>query len=110
MRSEDFKKLKSLMDEFSKHQTWTTEKKKILMHVYWYIESGTHEYFFSRCQSHVAYVGEYYLEEENHKRRGTLKKYRGKKVLVMCVGHGSYHVRKFVVATIEENDPNLKVN
>ena len=91
-----------MMRLFEDYATWTKTKRGILNRVLHYIESGPHEYFTSHCYIHGSYVGNFYLEPKNHNRRGTLKKYRGKKVMVMCVQHGSYNVRYYVVAVIKD--------
>ena len=89
------------MHLFYDFQTWTKDKRNIINLVYKYLESGTFEYFTSNSGVHGAYVGGYYICPKDHCRRGTLKKYRGSMIIVMCVGHGSYHVRQYIVAVID---------
>ncbi len=89
------------MGLFEDYPTWTKTKRGILKRVLHYMESGTHEYFSSNRGIHGDYVGDCYIEPKNHNRKGTLKKYRGKKLMVMCVRHGSYNVRYYIVAVIE---------
>ena len=101
MTEKNLKTVISLMGLFGDFPTWTKDKRSILKLVYNYLESGTHEYFTSHCSLHGSYVGDYYIERANHQRRGTLKKYRGKKVIVMFVGHGSMNVRHYIVATVD---------
>ena len=102
MTEKELKTVTSLLRLFEDYPTWTKTKRGILNRVIYYMESGTHEYFTSNRGIHGGYVGDYYIEPKNHTRRGTLEKYRGKKVMVMCVEHGSYNVRHYVVATIEK--------
>jgi hypothetical protein len=102
MTYNEYDKVISLLGLFSDYPTWTKDKRTILNLVYQYIHSGTHEYFTSNCCTQwISNVGDHYTEKPEHMRRGTLKKYRGKKVFVMCVCHGSYNVRRYVVATVE---------
>ncbi len=102
MTNNEFSKVESMLRLFKEYKTWSRAKRGLLNQVVKYVESGTHEYFASNCWTQkLAYVGEYYTENENHQRRGTLEKYRGKKVFVMCIGHGSYYTRGYVVAVIE---------
>ena len=102
MTNIEFSKVESMLRLFKEYKTWTKIKRDILKQVVKYAESGTHEYFTSNCWTQkLAYNGDYYTENKNHNRRGTLKKYRGKKVFVMCVGHGSYFTRGYIIAVIE---------
>jgi hypothetical protein len=101
MTENQLKKVISLMGLFEDYPSWTKTKRGILKHVLHYMESGTHEYFTSNRRIHGGYVGDCYIEPKNHNRNGTLKKYRGKKLMVMCVAHGSYNVRYYIVAVIE---------
>jgi hypothetical protein len=102
MTEEELKTVTSMMGLFGDYPTWTKAKRGILKRVLHYMKSGRHEYFTSNRATHGGYVGDYYVEPREHKRRGTLKKYRGKKVIVMCVGHGSYNVREYIVAVIKK--------
>jgi hypothetical protein len=101
MTEKELSKVTSMMRLFEDYPTWNQTKRGIMKRVLQYLESGTHEYFTSNSGIHGGYVGDYYIEPKNHNRRGTLKKYRGKKLIVMCVHHGSYHVRYYVVSVIE---------
>ena len=101
MTDKDLKNVTRLMALFNDFATWTKDKRNIINLVYGYLQSGTHEYFTSNGCIHGAYVGNYYIEQKDHMRRGTLKKYRGRKIIVMCVGRGCYHVRHYIVAVIE---------
>jgi hypothetical protein len=102
MTEKELETVNSLMGLFEDFPTWTKAKRGILNRVLHYMKSGRHEFFSSNRASHCAYVGDYYIEPKDHNRRGTLKKYRGKKVMVMCVEHGSYNVRYYIVAVIEK--------
>jgi hypothetical protein len=109
MTNMELKKVIRLVNLLSDFPTWTKDKRNILKLIYKYLESGTHEYFRSHCWVHGAnMVSEYYINEANHLRKGTLLKYRGKKIIVMCVGHGSYLNREYLVATIEPLVKELK--
>ena len=102
MKNKDLKKVILLMHLFYDFQTWTKDKRNIINLVFKYMQSGTHEYFTSNVNlHHCRYVGSYYIEQKDHARRGTLKKYRGRKLIVMCVGHVAYHDRHYLVAVIE---------
>jgi hypothetical protein len=101
MTEKELKTVTSLLGLFEDFPTWTKAKRGILNRVLHYLESGRHEFFTSNRCIHGGYVGDYYIEPKNHNRKGTLKKYRGKKVMVMCVEHGSYNVRYYIVAVIE---------
>lgn len=102
MTRKDFSKIKKLMLEFDKIKTWKKSKHDILKNVLRIMELGPHEYFKSDYRIHGEYVGYYYLESKNHKRRGTLEKYRGKKIMILCYKRGSLSIRYYIVAVIED--------
>ena len=101
MTNKDLVKVIQLLGLFSDLETWTKDKHNIIELVLNYMHSGIYEYFTSNCSIQGCYVGNWYIEQKDHVRRGTLKKYRGSKIIVMCVGHGSYNVREYIVAVIE---------
>jgi len=101
MTNKDLVKVIQLLDLFTDFETWTKDKHNIIDLVLKYMHSGIYEYFTSNCIIHGCYVGNWYIEQKGHVRRGTLKKYRSNKIIVMCVGHGSYNVREYIVAVIE---------
>jgi hypothetical protein len=98
MTEKELEKVTSMLRLFEDYPTWTKVKRSIFNCVIQYIESGTHEYFTSSGGN----VGTYYIETKDHNRRGFLKKYRGKKLMVMTVQHGSWNVCYDVVAVIED--------
>lgn len=101
MTNKNFKKAIQLMNSFSEINTWTSKKHEILENVIKIMESGVYEYFTSDYRIHGEFVGSYYLEK-NHTRRGTLKKYRGKEIMVLCCKRVGMAPRLYIVATIEE--------
>lgn len=109
MTHKQFRMFKKLMLLFTDYPTWTKDKRGIYNCAMKYIMSGTHEFFRSDIRIHGSPIGVYYIENKDHKRRGTLMKYRGKKIVVMCVGQGGNYVGHYVVATVEpENKKKSK--
>jgi hypothetical protein len=101
MTENEFQTCIQLLRLFADFPTWTRHKHNTLKRVTDYMQSGVHEYFTSNCTTQgLSMVGEYYTEASDHQRRGTLMKYRGTKVMVLCVGHGSYMNREYLAATI----------
>lgn len=84
----------------SKIHSWTAQKRNLFNQVIAIMKSGHYEYFTSKPIYHCDNMGSYYIEQKNHRRRGTLKKYRSFQVLVVCCGRGNWNTRKFLVATV----------
>lgn len=102
MKKKDLKTVMLLIDLFDDFRTWTKDKHNINKLIIKYLESGTYEYFTSTPRwHHGGFVGHYYIEEKNHCRNGTLKKYRGQKVMVYCVGHYGNYDKHYLIAVIE---------
>jgi hypothetical protein len=102
MKVKDFKKVVRLMKSFQLIKTWTAKKHHILNKVIAIMESVDHEHFSSDARIHGEFVGSYYLESKKHLRQGALKKFRGNKIMVLCCKNGSWNVRQYIVATIED--------
>jgi len=102
MTKNEFKKVLQLLALFSDFPKWTKDKRNILKLVCKHMESGKHKYFRSDSRYHDAStVGSFYIENEDHKRRGELLVFRGSKVMVFCVASDTRRVRHYLAATLE---------
>jgi len=59
--------------------------------------------------------GLFYLNDKTHKRRGTLQKFRGNNIMVLCNKSGLGQSRSYIVCTIDgqiniKKTNNTKVN
>lgn len=100
MELEEYKIAIKILKEIANINTWTARKHKLLKQVIEIMETGRHEYFTSKPIYHCEYIGNYYTENKFHKRKGTLIKYRGYQLLIICVRRGSWNTREFLVATV----------
>jgi len=53
----------------------------------------------SGCRYHASQVGEAYLYQVPHTKRGFLKPFRGKLVRIACIGSGRHSTRHYMVGT-----------
>lgn len=102
MTNKDYRKVLKLLNIFKKIETWTKVKTGVFEEVKAIMRSGEHLDFRSNAKIHGSYVGTYYTEKETHQRRGNLLKFRGKRIMVICVRGGSRYIRHYLVATIED--------
>ena len=110
MTNQQYKKVINLLQTFRELKTWTSEKKILLCNVVEIMSSGPHEIFTSHSRIHGKYVGLFYLNDKTHKRRGTLKKFRGKNIMVLCNKSGLGQSRSYIVSTIEGQIEIKKTN
>lgn len=101
MTSQQYKKVINLLKDFRKIRSWTSQKNIILSTVVDIMSSGPHEIFTSHSRIHGKYVGLFYLNDKTHKRRGTLQKFRGNNIMVLCNKSGLGQSRSYIVSTIE---------
>lgn len=100
MTIQEYNKAIRLLKDLNSIKTWTARKHLLFKEVIKIMKSGTHEYFTSKPQYHCEYIGSYYTENKSHKRRGTLFKYRGHRLLVVCCSRGTWNTRGFLIAII----------
>lgn len=100
MTTQEYYKAIRLLRELNSIKTWTARKHLLLKQVINIMQSGTHEYFTSKPKFHCENIGNYYTENKSHKRRGTLFKYRGHRLLIVCCMRGSWNMRGFLIAII----------
>jgi hypothetical protein len=115
MTSQQYKKVINLLKDFRKIRSWTSQKNNILCTVVDIMSSGPHEIFTSHSRIHGKYVGLFYLNDKTHKRRGTLQKFRGNNIMVLCNKSGLGQSRSYIVCTIDgqiniKKTNNTKVN
>ena len=101
MTNQQYKKVINLLKTFREIRTWTSEKNNILRNVVDIMTSGPHEVFNSHSRIHGKYVGLFYLNDKTHKRRGTLQKFRGNNIMVLCNKSGLGQSRSYIVSTID---------
>ncbi len=103
MTSKEFNKTIQLLDELKSIPTWTNEKKNKLKIILDIVTSSNHEKIHSNFKTHnrIYGVGQYYIENADHQRRGCLKKYRGKKTIIICIGGNSWSMNWYIIATEE---------
>lgn len=102
MTLKENKKVLKLLETFKAIKTWNKEKKSVFEQVLASMRSGQHLDFSSNARIHGAYVGGFYTEKADHIRRGNLMQFRGKKIMVLCVGSGSWNIRHYLVAVIQD--------
>jgi len=110
MTNKQYKKVINLVNSLRKIKTWTTEKNSILVEIMNIMTSGPHERFTSHYRIHGKYVGLFYLNKKTHQRRGTLQKFRGKNIMVLCCKRGIGQSRFYIVSTIEGDIEIRKTN
>jgi hypothetical protein len=103
MKIDDFSNFILIHNRFSIIKTWTAQKYLLLNELIHILTSGKHEYFCSNYKIHGKYVGSFYIEENDHKRNGTLKKYRGKKLIVFCYKRGIGQNRHYIVSLFDDS-------
>ena len=96
-----YKKVINLLKTFREIRTWTSEKNNILRNVVDIMTSGPHEKFTSHSRIHGKYVGLFYMNDKTHTRRGTLQKFRGNNIMVLCNKSGLGQSRSYIVSTID---------
>ena len=101
MTNQQYKKVIKLLKKFRQIKTWTSEKNNILLNVVDIMTSGPHEIFTSHSRIHGKYVGLFYLNDNTHKRRGTLQKFRGDNIMVLCNKSCLGQSRSYIVSTID---------
>jgi hypothetical protein len=103
MTSKELNKTVQLLDELKTIPTWTAEKKNNLKTIIDLVTAGNHEKVHSNFKTHNRFntVGQYYIENADHQRRGCLKKYRGKKTIVICIGGNSWSMSNYIIAAVE---------
>lgn len=110
MTNQQYKKVIKLLQTFRELKSWTSEKYNILRNVVDIMTSGPHEKFISHSRIHGKYVGLFYLNDKTHKRRGTLQKFRGNNIMVLCNKSGLGQSRSYIVSTIEGQIEIKKTN
>jgi hypothetical protein len=110
MTNQQYKKVLHLLKTCREIKTWTSEKNNILLKVLTIMTSGPHEIFTSHSRIHGKYVGLFYLNDNAHKRRGTLQKFRGNNIMVLCNKSGLGQSRTYIVSTIDGQIDIRKTN
>ncbi len=110
MTEQQYKKVVKLVRALRKIQTWTNEKNCILREIVAIMTSGPHERFTSHYRIHGKYVGLFYINDKNHQRRGTLHKFRGENIMVLCYKRGIGQNRFYIVSTIDGDIKTRKTN
>jgi len=101
MTQKEFQKVLSLIRKHRKIPTWNLEKRRLIEEITTLLCGGEHEFFISHYAIHGQYVGLYTLNDDSHKRKGHLMKYRGKNIFIFCCGREKGQLRKYLVSTIE---------
>jgi hypothetical protein len=110
MTNQQYKKVIKLLKKFRQIKTWTSEKNNILLNVVDIMTSGPHEIFTSHSRIHGKYVSLFYLNDNTHKRRGALQKFRGNNIMVLCNKSGLGQSRSYIVSTIDGQIDIRKTN
>ena len=92
-----------LLEELKTIPTWTAVKKTKLKTILDIVTADKYEKVHSNFKTHnrCNSIGQYYIENADHQRRGCLKKYRGKKTLVICIGGNSWSMSNYIITVIE---------
>ena len=98
---EPARQLKNILKEIAGIETWTSKKHQLKDELLVLLQKLDYVQFsVDARQAWLSQIGEHTVIDVPHNKRGHLQPMRGKKVHLVCVGHGSYSTIAFAAKAV----------